>query len=302
LQLAVIRVDGKNNYIFPFLLEKGKYTATITRPAANEDGAKAKNSFLVANIGGESEQRIYNYFNLIRQEANIKQQELQSAYFSAEEPARKDSIHQLFMDYQKTVEERELALVKANPDAYATAFHLYNNVIQGLGIEAMKEKYDLLGEKGKASRYGKKIEEQIQLLENVAVGRIAPGFKLAAPDGDSLSLHGVSAKVKIIDFWASWCGPCRAENPKVLEIYAEYQPKGLEIIGVSLDTDRDAWLKAIADDQLTWKQCFDPTGNIATRYGVAAIPHTFLLDENNKIIDKNLNSHSLKQRLSGLLD
>ncbi|MDR0766417.1 MAG: AhpC/TSA family protein [Odoribacteraceae bacterium] len=300
IQLSAIRVDGKTD-IFPLLLEKGTYTATITTPLANGERTRPGNS-LVANIEGGAVQQVYKQFNDIMQELSFKYQGLQTAYFSTTDPTRKDSIERLFYEYQKEFETRELDLVKANPDSYATAFHLYNYAIQGLSVDDIKEKYDLLGAKGKTTKYGKQIEEQIQLMENVSVGRSAPDFKLVTPGEDSLSLHGVNAKLKLIDFWASWCGPCRAENPNVLEAYATYQPKGLEIIGISLDTDRKAWLKAVTEDQLPWKHCFDPTGKVAKLYGVSTIPHTILLDENNKIIAKNLRGDALKEKLSELLD
>jgi thiol-disulfide isomerase/thioredoxin len=300
VRLSIICVDGKNNR-FPFLLEKGTFTATIAATPANAEGVQIKRKF-IANIDGGNVQQVYKQFDALMQETDLRRQELQVAYFSATDSVRRDSIEQLFYDHQKVFEARSLEIIKANPDSYATAFHLYNNVVQGLDVEAMKEKFDLLGAKGKATEFGKLIEKQIQSMENVAVGRVAPNFTLATPEGDSLSLHGVAAKVKLIDFWASWCGPCRAENPNVLAAYAEYQPKGLEIVGVSLDADRDAWLEAVAEDQLTWKQCFDPTGNAARLYGVSAIPHTILLNEKNEIIAKNLRGDALKEKLSELLD
>ena len=108
----------------------------------------------------------------------------------------------------------------------------------------------------------------------------------------------------IVDFWASWCGPCRGENPHVVEIYKEYHPKGLEIFGVSLDNNKEAWVKAIADDGLVWKHGSDLKGwqsAPAQLYSVSGIPHTVLLDENNKIIAKNLRGDELKQKIAELL-
>jgi peroxiredoxin len=299
VQLSTLSIEGKNSR-FPFLLEKGDYTATITNAPANEEGLQIQTS-LFADIKGGALQEVFKQFNALQQEINHKRQELQIAYFSTPDTIQKDSIEQLFIAYQKAAEDRELEIIKANPDSYATAFQLYNTT-QGLNLEAIKEKYNLLGEKGKATKYGKMIEEHIQSLENVAVGQTAPDFQVATPEGETLSLYGVEAKVKLIDFWASWCGPCRGENPNVVAAYAEYHPKGLEIIGVSLDTDKDAWLKAVADDQLTWKHGFDPKGDVATIYAVTAIPHTLLLDKNNKIIAKNLRGNALKEKLAELLD
>ena len=117
-------------------------------------------------------------------------------------------------------------------------------------------------------------------------------------------MYDIKGKVKLIDFWASWCGPCRGENPHVVEIYKEYHPKGLEIFGVSLDNNKEAWVKAIADDGLVWKHGSDLKGwqsAPAKLYSVTGIPHTILLDENNKIIAKNLRGDELKQKIAELL-
>lgn len=97
-------------------------------------------------------------------------------------------------------------------------------------------------------------------MEAVAIGQTAPNFTLNTPEGNPLSLADIKGKVKIIDFWASWCNPCRQANPEVVEIYKEYHPKGLEILGVSLDNNQEAWVKAIEDDGLTWNHVSDLKG------------------------------------------
>ena len=111
----------------------------------------------------------------------------------------------------------------------------------------------------------------------------------------------MKAKVKILDFWASWCGPCRAENPTLRKLYAEYAPKGLEIISVSLDTDKDAWIKAIKDDGMTWKHVSElGEGNTPKSvYNIFAIPHMFILDENNRIISDGLRGERLIEFIAG---
>jgi thiol-disulfide isomerase/thioredoxin len=294
IRLALVSIDGKNAR-FPLFLEKGTYTATITATASEGPAT------FTANIEGGEVQRVFKQFDAIQRETNKEQQQLQVAYFSTTDSVKQDSLRQAFSTLQQRVEERELEVVKANPDSYATAFQVYNGV-QGREIETMKEQYNLLGEKAKASKYGKLIAEQIKNMENVAVGQVAPDFKVVTPAGDSLSLYGITAKVKLIDFWASWCGPCRAENPNVVAAYAEYQPKGLEIIGVSLDDSKEPWLKALADDGLGWKHGIDPQGVVAKLYGISSIPHTLLLDANNKIIAKNLRGDALKEKLAELLD
>ncbi|WP_395056102.1 peroxiredoxin family protein [Flavobacterium sp.] len=133
---------------------------------------------------------------------------------------------------------------------------------------------------------------------------MAPNFTAKNVGGKLVSLKESLGKVTIIDFWASWCAPCRKENPNMVSLYKEFHDKGLNIIGVSLDKDATAWKEAIAKDNLTWieisnlKEWEDP---IAATYNIEGIPATFLLDANGKIVAKNLLGNELKAKVADLL-
>ncbi|HAV55900.1 MAG TPA: peroxiredoxin, partial [Aequorivita sp.] len=137
------------------------------------------------------------------------------------------------------------------------------------------------------------------------VGSLAPNFSAPTPTGEMMSLKDALGKYTIIDFWASWCRPCRIENPNVVKVYNKYHDKGLNIISVSLDKaeQKDKWLQAIKDDQMDWYHVSnlqfwqDP---IAQQYSVRSIPATFLLDENGVIIDKNLRGAALEAKIATL--
>lgn len=171
--------------------------------------------------------------------------------------------------------------------------------------DAMREKYPY-------SEYPEYVDmsientlAQMQELKGGGSGEMAPELAYANPDGEVISLSSLRGKVVLIDFWASWCGPCRMENPNVVKTYNEYKDKGFTVYSVSLDTDKNKWIQAIENDNLSWpNHVSDLKGwqsEAAAIYGVNSIPATFLLDTEGRIIDQNLRGGRLEQRLQEIL-
>ncbi len=145
------------------------------------------------------------------------------------------------------------------------------------------------------------LDKVIKASASMMPGAEAPDFTMNTPDGQPLSLKDLRGKVLLIDFWASWCGPCRRENPNVVKAYHKYHDKGFDVLGVSLDRDKKRWLDAIKKDGLIWHHVSDLKGwsnEAAKLYGVRSIPHTVLLDKNGKIIARNLRGQALEQKLA----
>ncbi len=145
--------------------------------------------------------------------------------------------------------------------------------------------------------------ENLKRMKGANVGGEAPEINLPTPTGGQLALSSLRGKYVLLDFWASWCGPCRQENPNVVKTYAKYKDAGFEILGVSLDKDKSAWLKAIENDQLVWKHVSDLqywNSVAAQAYGVNAIPMTFLVGPDGKIVAKGLRGASLDKYLAEL--
>ena len=145
-----------------------------------------------------------------------------------------------------------------------------------------------------------KLNEKLKNISQLMVGGTAPDFTQATPEGKDMSLSDLRGNVVLIDFWASWCGPCRRENPNVVKVYNEYKDQGFDIISVSLDSKRDKWLAAIEKDNLTWHHVSDLQGwkNAVSRaYGITSIPATILLDKEGKIIARNLRGPALEAAL-----
>ena len=139
----------------------------------------------------------------------------------------------------------------------------------------------------------------------VKVDQIAPEISLPGVNDSPVKLSSFKGKVVLIDFWASWCGPCRASIPSVIKLYDKYKAKGFEVLGVSIDSKKKDWLKAIAQDKITYPQVNDKAGwysKTTEVYGVNAIPNTFLLDKTGKIVAIDLEGEQLENKLKALLN
>jgi len=168
----------------------------------------------------------------------------------------------------------------------------------------MKSVYDTLTPAVKKSFFGTKMSEMISSMSKTSIGVVAPDFTQNDPSGNPVSLSSLRGQYVLVDFWASWCQPCRQENPNIVNAYNTYKDKGFTILGVSLDQDSTAWKKAIADDKLTWNHVSDLKywDNAAAKtYGIRSIPASFLLDKEGKIIAKDLRGEALAAKLAELM-
>jgi peroxiredoxin len=149
------------------------------------------------------------------------------------------------------------------------------------------------------------FHEKVLELDRLSIGSLAPEIALNTPDGKSIALSSLKGKVVLIDFWASWCRPCRAENPNVVRMYNTYKDKGFDIYSVSLDKDKEAWMKAINDDHLLWPSHVSDLGywqsSVVKQYNISGIPFTCLIDKEGKIVAKGLRGEELEIKLKELL-
>lgn len=192
------------------------------------------------------------------------------------------------------------AFFMKHPDDHLGFFSFTRYAAFANDYAAIEKAFALLPEWAKNSPDGVNIHAKISSAKSIQVGSQAPDFQQSTSSGGVLRLSDFKGKYVLIDFWASWCGPCRKQHPELIQVYDQFKGKNFEIISVSLDAAFDPWMKAIQKDKLVWPQVSDLKGQqnvIALKYGVQAIPANFLVDPDGKIIRKNLEPGDLASQL-----
>ena len=182
-----------------------------------------------------------------------------------------------------------MAIQALDPDKYSD---LYKSLDAGLSKKFPNDKNVIM------------FHDVVERMLSTNVGQFAPEISLPSPEGKEIALSSLKGKLVLIDFWASWCGPCRKEMPNVVKIYSKFKNKGFEIYGVSLDQDKEKWMEAITKDGINWPQVSDLKywDNVAARiYNVQGIPYTVLIDKDGKIIAKNLRGQELEKKIAEVL-
>jgi len=179
-------------------------------------------------------------------------------------------------------------LIKSHPDSYVSALVLLGAKDQIKSIDKKEQLLAALSPKMRQSDAGKNFADFIQGMKSSKLGNSVENFTLPAPDGKEIDFESLRGKYVLIDFWASWCGPCRQSFPHMREVYKKYKSNKFEIYSISIDEDKDAWLKAVQEENNPWLQSLD-TKNISKKsFAVTGIPTTFLIDPDGKIIAKEV--------------
>lgn len=212
---------------------------------------------------------------------------------------RKEEIIKLFDSVEERMDAFKDSILKANPVSFYS-LQEFQKKVYDMDIEEAKVRFEEFKNEAKfeGNNLLAKLEETISKLEKLQIGQPAPEFKLNTPEGKELALSEVykANKITMIDFWAGWCNPCRKFNPILKNIYTQYHKKGFEVLGVSLDRDRETWLKAIKDDKLPWLQVSDIKyweSEPAKMYAIRYIPQNVFVDQNGNILARKLSEEDI---------
>ena len=259
-----------------------------------------------ATVTGSKNMEYYEKLNALRNDMEAKVASWNKQVAAATEKKDNKTIAQIEKDYE-VAEQDVVTKVKAMlPDMGTSLVSLF--ALNFINIDTDLATYDALAQRfekeNPTSPHAKSLIGRVARIKGVSVGALAPDISLSDTTGNPVALSSLRGKYVLLDFWASWCGPCRQENPNVVRMYNKFKDKGFAIYSVSLDQAKANWTKAIRNDNLTWTHVSDLKfwqSAAAQQYGVQAIPATFLLDKDGKIIAKNLRGDALEQKLEEIL-
>ena len=277
------------------------FTTLWLEPSEITISAK-RGEFRQAKITGSELQKEDDLLRAQISPLRFKQDSLEQLLKPSMEPLEQQNLIKSYLKFEKQEDSVYKAFI-ADYKASLVSADILNIYKTTWGKAITQTLYDGFTKEVKNSTYGKAISEYLALNKALKIGDPYVDFTMADIHGVTQQLSDSEGKVVLLEFWASWCGPCRAENPNLVNTYKTYQPKGFEIFAVSLDIDKEDWLAAIEKDNLPWLHVSDlkEENKAGLIYGVNGIPDNFLIDENGIVIARNLRGEQLNEALAKLL-
>ncbi|PUZ30403.1 Peroxiredoxin [Chitinophaga costaii] len=262
-----------------------------------------KDSISKATVTGSKAQVDFEGLNNSLKDIMAQSEVLQKQYrelYNNKDTAAMKALEPKFEELEASEKTIYADFLKAHPASPIAMYVLNNYAGYDINVAEVEPVFAKISPAVKATPAGKEFAQRLTVAQKTAVGQQALTFSQADTTGKSVSLEDFKGKYVLVDFWASWCGPCRAENPNVVKAYNTYKDKGFTVLSVSLDDNKEKWEEAIAKDGLLWTHVSDLKGwknAVAEQYGIRAIPQNVLLDPQGKIIGKNLRGDALDKKL-----
>lgn len=283
-----------------------RYYQIVDSAAINTDGTFSfSNTVVLPEIYGLSVSLSDTPFLVFLDEGNI------NVTLNTEHGYRGSRIsgsatHDLYTEFHRERGRDLTAFIQEHPKSIVPLYILYREYVSRLSSAEIQKNLSLVDNSLQETNYAKILRDVLKTRESTDIGQQAPNFTVQDVDGKTVSLSDFTGRgYLLLDFWASWCGPCRKENPNVVKAYNEYKDRGFDILAVSLDKTREAWLRGIEQDGLKYHHVSELNfwdSDIARLYGIRAIPANLLLDKDGKIIGKNLRGEDLNNTLRRLFD
>jgi len=307
-EMHYLMLSSNRQAVVPFVIEPGAITIEIFKdslPKSMVGGTKSNDDF--KKYINDTEPIVKDLFSI--------QNEMRNAMIARDSLTYVD-LQEQFTEMEDKFKNYQLGFINENENSYISVLILEQLIKSNkIELEEARSLFDKFSSTLKQTRSGSNIEVIVTPEEkeqeadeaaakDVQVGEIAPDFSAPSVDGTIRTLYASMGNYTIVDFWSSWCGPCRMQSPKLVELYSNYKDKGLNVVGVSLDQKKENWLKAIENDNLDWahvshlKRWEDP---IAAQYGVTSIPQLFLLDQDGNVLARETNAEDLEPMLAKLL-